>query len=194
MPAITRAIAVWTDDGWWWTGGPSFSADTSLYFPIVSGNTGAFFRHTDIQVPNSRLITAAFIRFTAWENYAGGASVTIRGNDVDNAVAPTNVTTAEALVPTSASRVWAVPTFVAGATFDTPDLSPIVQEIVNRPLFVPGYAMQFTFKNSSGSRRRIYGFDLNASNPGKYATLYITYAVGGMKGLGAGAMAEVMGL
>lgn len=92
-------------------------------------------RFNNVGIPPGAIVTKAFIRFTAEANDATDTVNTdIYGEDVDDA--PTFSTYADfmARTRTTAKVDWdAVPHFVAGSTYDTPDLSAIIQEIIDRP-------------------------------------------------------------
>lgn len=102
-------------------------------------------------VPKLATINAAKITFNAHANFAGTVNATIYGNDIDDAVAPTNLTEAGNLVNTTASVAWTdIAEWTVGNNYDSVDISTIVQEIVNRSGWASGQAMQFMiFDNAS---------------------------------------------
>jgi hypothetical protein len=97
----------------------------------------------------------------------------IYGNDIDDAVAPTNHTTFAALALTTAYADWSPAAKAAGNSYDTPDLATIVQEIVSRPGFASGSDLQFIIKWISGA----YGHFPAAFDNTTYTEAYlqITY-------------------
>ena len=94
-------------------------------------------RFTGIDIPQGAIITNAYIQFRADEAQTGSASLLIQGEDADDA----NPFTAAkfdvaARARTDASAAWAAAPWAtageAGLAQRTPDLTAIVQEIVNR--------------------------------------------------------------
>lgn len=105
-------------------------------------------RFRGVQIPDGATITAAWVQFTADEVKTGTASLTVAGHDADNAASFTtssrNITSrprTTATVPWTPAR-WSA---VGARTTDqrTPDLSGVVQEIVDRPGWVSGNALAF---------------------------------------------------
>ncbi|HEY8060738.1 MAG TPA: hypothetical protein VID94_18360 [Acidimicrobiales bacterium] len=103
-------------------------------------------RFTNITVPRAAAITAAWVQFRVDEVSTGAASLTIAGQAADN---PTTFTSTNANVSsrprTTATVGWAPtawPTVNAvGTDQRTPDLSPVIGEIVNRPAWASGNAL-----------------------------------------------------
>jgi uncharacterized protein YjiK len=95
-------------------------------------------RFTGVTVPRDALIEDAYIQFAADETDSTTTSLTIHGEAVDDAPtfssAPWNITSRAV---TLASVAWSPPSWdlVAEQGFDqrTPDLSSVIQEIVDRP-------------------------------------------------------------
>ncbi|MGN7735868.1 RTX toxin [Ensifer sp. 22564] len=94
-------------------------------------------RFAGIDVPKGAIITNAYIQFTADEVSSGVASLLIRGQDSDDAEAFTTIKFNVSSRPmTDASIGWAPAAWTtrgeAGAAQQTPDLSAIIQEIIDR--------------------------------------------------------------
>ncbi len=120
-------------------------------------------RFTNLSIPQGATITNAYIQF--YPNNTGNVntgtpSITIRGDNVDNASAYSatlnNITSRP---DTSAFQTWTISATwanngSAGADHRTPDLSGIVQEIVNRSGWSSGNAMAFTLIGSGTTSRR----------------------------------------
>ena len=141
-------------------------------------------RFQNVAIEQGASITNAYIQFTADDNnQSASASYTIYGEDVDNAA---NFTTANnnlsSRTYTSASVAWNnIPAWnTAGQSGDaqkTPDLSSIVQEIVDRNGWSIGNPMAFFVNGNSGKRSaRTYDAD-----PNKAAKLVIEYTTGGRR-------------
>ncbi|RWE38838.1 MAG: hypothetical protein EOS78_12420, partial [Mesorhizobium sp.] len=94
-------------------------------------------RFTSIDLPKGAIITNAYIQFQANEVKTGAASLLIQGDNVDDASPFTAVSfNVSALPRTTASTAWTPDPWTVvgehGLAERTPDLSAIVQEIVNR--------------------------------------------------------------
>ena len=152
------------------------SSDLELvYDGSTRGNQHIGIRFNGIDVPQGAQIQSATIQFTVDETNSGSTSLTIRGEDTNNASRFTtssyNVTSRP---DTSASVNWYPPAWnsvgAAGADQRTPDLAAIVQEIVNRSGWSQGNSMAF-FISGSGERT---AESYNGSSS-KAALLSITY-------------------
>ncbi len=94
-------------------------------------------RFTGVSIPQGATITNAYIQFTVDETDSGIANLTFRGQDADDADAFSSSDDDISDRPTtSASASWSPAAWnsvgAAGADQRTPDLSAIIQEIVNR--------------------------------------------------------------
>jgi hypothetical protein len=94
-------------------------------------------RFTGIDIPQGAIITNAYIQFQVDEVSTIASSLVIRGEDADSAAAFTSArNNVSARTSTDASVAWTPAAWsmvgAAGVDQRTPDLSAIVQEIVNR--------------------------------------------------------------
>lgn len=94
-------------------------------------------RFTGIEVPQGAIITKAYIQFEVDEVSTGAASLTIRGEDTGDAAAFADIDfNVSSRTTTGAFVNWSPEDWTtrqeAGPAQQTPDLSTIVQEIVNR--------------------------------------------------------------
>ena len=114
-------------------------------------------RFQNINIPQGTTILSASIQFTTDETDSGSTSITIRGEDTNNASIFSNSNyNISSRTLTSASVSWnSIPSWnsvgQAGANQQTPDITSIVQEIVNRGGWVNGNSMAFVI-NGSGER------------------------------------------
>ena len=112
------------------------SSDIELVNDGVNQTIGL--RFTGLNIPHGASIDSAFIQFTVDEVSTGACLLSIRGDDADNSQPFSSVSKSVSdRVTTSAEVTWEPaewPTVgAAGADQETPDLSSIIQEIVNRP-------------------------------------------------------------
>ncbi|MBA1143047.1 hypothetical protein [Mesorhizobium neociceri] len=94
-------------------------------------------RFTGIDIPQGAIITSAYIQFQANEVKTGATSLLIKGEDGDDASAFTSVSfNVSSRATTDASAAWTPDPWTTvgahGLAERSPDLSTIVQEIVNR--------------------------------------------------------------
>jgi hypothetical protein len=113
-------------------------------------------RFTGVQIPNGATIVNAQVQFSVDEAGKKASNLVIRAERADNS-API-ATTAFNLSPrprTTASVGWVPPAWqtvgAAGSGQLTPNLAPVVQEVVNRPGWAPGNALM-VIVNGSGRR------------------------------------------
>ena len=119
------------------------------------GNNTVGVRFNNIDIPQGSTILSASIDFDSWHTSTKGSpKVSINGENVDNSTTFTSNTNDISSRPlTSATVDWTMPQFSSGDTwYSTSDLSPIVQEIVNRSGWASGNAMSFIIGTSSQNR------------------------------------------
>ncbi len=111
-------------------------------------------RFQGIDIPKGSTITNTYIEFTADESHSGATSLTFEGQDTDDCSAFSASTSDVSSRPrTSASVNWStVPAWSSGRKYQTPDLSTLVQEIINRDGWVSGNDMAFIV---SGAGKRV---------------------------------------
>jgi hypothetical protein len=132
-------------------------------------------RWRNITIPQGATITSAYIEFTADEVQTGTpVNVTFWGEDADNAAVFENVAyNISPRTKTSASVAWNnVPAWpTVGETHQSPDISTVIQEIVNRPGWASGNALVVLV---TGSGRRTA--DSHDSSPSTAALLHVEYS------------------
>lgn len=154
------------------------SSDLELVTDGSPQKVGIRFRN--IQVPQGATIISADIVFTTDETSSGTTSVTFYGHDTDNA--PAFSSTAGDIsnrTKTTASVAWNnIPAWnTVGETHTSPDLTSIVQEIVNRTGWTPGNAMAFIIEGSG--RRVAESYDGDTSAAPRLRIKFVGTAAGG---------------
>ncbi len=111
-------------------------------------------RFQGLQVPHCVTITAAYIEFETDETSSGTTNLLIQGQAADDAPGFTyDLFNISSRITTAAATPWNVPTWsVVSQKHQTPDLTAIIQEIVDRDGWRPGNAMAFII---SGTGRRV---------------------------------------
>jgi hypothetical protein len=103
-------------------------------------------RFNGVGLEQREIVTSAYIQFTARDTTSGMTSVTITGQDADNAEGfSANEFDISSRTKTAASADWTIPGWtVAGASGmeqRTSDLSGIIQEVVNRDDWASGNSL-----------------------------------------------------
>ena len=135
-------------------GGPVVmtSSDLELVVDPSLGQQLVGLRFGSIPVPQGAGITSAYVQFKTDEASSGATNLLVQGDASDNAAGFGTVSTRNR---TTASVGWAPPPWSvvgeSGPDQRTPDLSSIIQEIVNRPGWVSGNAVVLIF-SGSGAR------------------------------------------
>ncbi len=133
-------------------------------------------RFEGLNVPNGATIVNASIQFTTSDGRSEATSLTLKGEDTDNAATFTNQirNNISSRRKTTASVSWSPAPWVriGDATVDqkTPDLSSIIQEIVDRPGWSSNNALAILITGTG--KRNAYSFKGNQS---KVPVLKIEY-------------------
>jgi hypothetical protein len=135
-----------------------------------------------VSIPQDGTITDAYIRFRGWGN-DGTATSRIEGFAEDSAaVFAANGNNKPSTRPTTVASVdWTNSWPFQFAWFQTPDLSAVMQEIVDRPGWASGNNVGFIISNPSGDGGNWAAPDYaagpyqNDSGGGHSVTLYVTY-------------------
>ncbi len=130
-----------------------------------------------LNIPSGATITNAYIQFTTDEAETTSTNLTVRGEDTDNALSFTSSNSNLTSRPTtSASINWIPPSWStegeAGTNQQTPDLSTLVQEIVDRAGWAENNSMGFII--SGNGTRVAESYD---GSPSDAATLHVTYSL-----------------
>jgi len=146
------------------------------------GNQTVGIRFLDITIPKGAYISRAYIQFTMDEDESGETHLTVQGQLSPNAARFNQSTqfgiSDTTLRPrTTASVAWAPPPWViqdaAGPNERTPNIAPIIQEIVNQPAWISGNPLAVII---TGTGERVaHAYD---SDPNKAPLLYIEYNTG----------------
>jgi len=149
--------------------------------PDLDFQNGRFvgLRFSDVQIPKGSQIVAAQVQFTAAPGSTLGAlTVRITAEATANAAPFTTAPASLAALPSTANAVqWQLTnpwnTGDAGADQGTPDLTTVLQEVVNQPQWAPGNALVVLFRGTAGTAiRKAFSQD---GNPAAAALLTIEY-------------------
>lgn len=135
---IEATIGDYTDDIWW-GGGGAINGQVQLLFGNNSGNSlGSAMLFKSTGIPQGATIQSAKITFTG-NGLTGNNTCNLRivCEDADGrSVQETTEAGLNGLVETTSVVDWpSVPAFSDAVQYDTPDLTSIIQEVVNRAGF-----------------------------------------------------------
>lgn len=137
-------------------------------------------RFQNVSVPQGAIISNAFIRMRADETDGIGSqlNIYIKAQDIDNAA---QFTTANSNISsrtlTTAQHTWpdgSVPAWNASTVYDTPDISTLVQELVDRLGWSSGNAMAFVYWSDMGETSERVGDSYEGGWP---AELHFDYTI-----------------
>ena len=154
------------------------SSDLELVFDRGS-NQVVGIRFNGVPVPSGAAILEAYIQFQVDETGSAATSLTLEGEAVDTA-APFLAATGDisSRPSTAASVAWKPPPWLtvgeAGPDQQTPDLSPILQEIVDRPGWSSGNALVVILSGTGERVAEAFDGDVNGA-----PLLHVRYLVGG---------------
>ena len=175
---LESRVAASTDDAEEKDTGAMYKFDKALEFVFNTAqgaNQTVGLRFDGLNLPRGVAITNAYIQFAAKATTSEATSLTFQGEASDDAstfnTAKNNIT---GRTKTAAAVAWSPATWTSGAAGPeqrTPDLTAIVQEIVNRPGWASGHALAFIV---SGSGQRIaWAYD---GDTAKAALLHVEYS------------------
>jgi len=134
------------------------STDIELVYDSYNsnGNQTVGLRFLNLGIPKNASILDAYIQFTVDEVASGACSLTIKGENNDNSSAfTTTIFNVSSRPVTTAAVSWAPVGWTvageAGLNQQTPDLSGMIQEIVNRPAYTSASAISIII-TGSGTR------------------------------------------
>lgn len=131
-------------------------------------------RFQNVDLPRGVTIKSARIDFTSGAGQSDAASLTVHGENTGNSAAFTaNSGDISNRTLTSASVAWDAEAWDAGAKYSTPDLSEVVQEIVNNAGWCGGRnAMSFIVSSESAALRNALSYEAGEFNAPK---LHVSY-------------------
>ena len=122
-------------------------------------------RFSNVQIPSGSTISSAYLEFNAYENAYGTANFTIYGENSDNPETysttrkPLNLSTIATNVAWSNVESWST-----SQTYRSPDISSIIQALVNRGGWAEGNAISLIVEATDGARHaRSYENDASSA-------------------------------
>jgi type IV pilus assembly protein PilY1 len=146
------------NDGQVRTDGPYYTATGGTH-AVTDHPTHMWLRFTTgVEIPQGATVNSAVLKlYSAYNSFASDHVARIRGNDTDVAAYPTDASDFSSKVKTSTSVDWTLPQqWDNGAAVTSPDISTVVQEIVDRAGFNPSGGLQFFLYYISGNGNKYY--------------------------------------
>lgn len=163
------------------------SADDALQFGstmyvtsypyLILGHPSSYngLRFTGVNIPQGATIQSAYLEFTSSHTLSTNpCQATIQGIAQDSPPAFSSSSNDISSRPlTSASVPWTLPNTTAGAIFQTPDLTAVVQELVDRPGYAAGNNLALVVTPGTSSTYRLAW--QHDGQPSSVAKLHLTY-------------------
>lgn len=189
MPTAQYQVSASNQDADEDADGSDFSS-TAVLFTInnttIAGSRGcAGFWFGGVMVPQGRRVLSATLEIRFGNGTDDPDNCTIRGNDVDNAANFTDEPDVVSRVLTTASVAWPGTNIGNNAFKTTPDISTIIQEIVDRSGWVAGNAIELGVFGRTAGTTSFTALTWD-EDPAFGAKLNITWQGGGSGGGGQG--------
>lgn len=136
-------------------------------------------RFTNLNIPQGAYIESAFIQFTADNNSVNDPlTIEIYGQDSDNSFTFGGNNNIGSRPKTSAMVEWSPANWVShfdrGDAQKTPDISSVIQEIVNRPGYNSNSAIGIIIDGFGNGMRKAFSYD---GDPDEVAEITVTYSL-----------------
>lgn len=184
MPTINKQVGANADDGHWYGSVFSANANVANYGVNSAGvATHNYYRWTAVTIPDGATITSATV--SCYDQGSGVGTIPdgtrLYFHKSANPAAPTNITQANALF-NSLTTNYVVPVMSNGGSwFAHPDVSAIIQELVDTYSYASGAAMMCIIRAVTGDASN-YGaiYMRNYTGNARGAKLDITYTMGSL--------------
>jgi PKD repeat protein len=159
--SVDRRIATGSDDAEEFAGGSMYLNSSDIELVFDNDNQKVGLRFINLAIPNRATITRAYIQFEADETQSEATNLLVQGQAADNANAfGSGSGNISARPRTAASTSWSPPAWAlvgeAGPNQRTPDLSAVIQEIVNRPAWASGNALAIIISGTGHRTARAF--------------------------------------
>jgi len=154
------------------------SSDLELVYDThqSAGNQQTAMRFLNLNIPKNAVITNAYIQFTCDETSSGATSLNVYGENTDNSsVFTTTAYNISSRLKTSAFVSWTPAAWntvgEAGTNQRTPDLSSVLQQIVNRSGYTATSAISIIITGTGARIAEAY-----EGSAAQAPILYVTYS------------------
>jgi hypothetical protein len=157
-----------------------YNTDNEVYLGACfeGGDITSGFRFQNVQVPRHANIESAYLNFTVDGTYTDAIQLQIYVESSSNSLTYSESSPPSNRLIPSNFVYWTIrETWELGEQYNTPDISDLIQELVNRPDWNAGQPISIIIKNSlTNPVRRVIAFERASFDPSlKPAQLVITY-------------------
>ena len=174
---IERRVSTGSDDAEESASGSMYTSSSDLELVYDGNNQTVGLRFTSLGIPTGATITRAYVQFRADEKQSETTSLVIRGQAADNPVTFSSRNKISTRPRTSTSVAWSPPPWVmvseAGPDQQSPDVSPVVQQIVDRSGWSSGNALVLIITGTGHRTARAYNYSSSAA-----PLLHVEYRLG----------------
>ncbi|MBN4061575.1 choice-of-anchor D domain-containing protein [Bacteroidales bacterium AH-315-I05] len=161
--SVSSQVALSSDDGQEFSPPNTPFLTSSSHFVFNDRQIG--FRFQKIAIPQGAVVTNAYLQLHADGTDSSPMTMIFQGEANDNALTFATVfSDMSSRTRTTASVNWNVPAWTFNVNYQTPDVSLIVQEIVNRAGWAEGNSMVFFIESTGTGSRDVESFDGDAPN------------------------------
>ncbi len=146
---------------------------TSTTLDLLQNAVGL--RFNQVGIPVGATIEKAYVEFRSRSTLSAAITVPIHGELNTHPATFSNTDTIASRAHTSASVSWQPDSWSWREVYRTPDISPVVQEIVNQNGWQSGNSLALLFDQGAGGRRGAFSWD---SEPQNAARLVVYYSGG----------------
>jgi hypothetical protein len=141
------------------------------------GNCHAGFRFTGLNLPKGATINSAYFYYTDYDTDASTDNILIYGEATSTSQAfvdtNTSIYSAKNRVNTTASTAWTLPNQTDNIRYASPDISSVIQELVNRTDWTVSSPVTILIRNNGATENHnASNYDFSAS---EVAILYVYY-------------------
>jgi prepilin-type N-terminal cleavage/methylation domain-containing protein len=177
---VTYSVSTGTDDGWTEYAGYEDFNQSYAYLRVgyAYSYRNIWVKWNNIDIPKGSTITSAYVQYKAKDNLNSQCKTLLYFNDVANAVAPISYADSESKVLTTANIEWDLPATTLDEWYNSPDISGIIQEIIDRADWNSGNAMMLMHRrhpdNNIDIQDRIFSsYEDGVANSPKLVITYI---------------------
>lgn len=192
--------AVSGDDGYWGIGGGADPFNSNFgdlsfgtYFTGFADEQ-AFIRFPNVLLTNAQTVTSAALTLNAaGKPGAGTVRIKIQAEAADNPAAPTSSGDGNGRTHTTAGTDWDITTWTTSVDYTSPDLTAVVQEVVDRAGWALGNALILYLVedgSDSGAVNNAATQDASTSLCGRLEITVAVPSAGGNRMGGTGAIRE----
>tara|TARA_R110000824_G_scaffold120382_5_gene275669 strand:- start:9971 stop:10606 length:636 start_codon:yes stop_codon:yes gene_type:complete len=178
---VTESVGASGDDGWFDEMGMSFNNGQSyMQVGYDDGSMYAenlFVRFQTVPLAQGTVIATATLKLVVNTNASADFDMTVQGEDADDSAAYADETDATSASLTTATVTWAGDSsWASGDTVTSPDVTTIIQEIVDRSGWATGndLTLQVIYGGGSSSAEN-YRFKTYDNDSSVAAVLTVTY-------------------